>query len=62
MSDLNMFAAGFVIAGFPLIVLAVKFFNDSAKYLDRLIRIAAEEKPTSNATVRRMARIARGEE
>jgi len=29
---------------------------------DQLDRIAAEEKPTSNATVRRMARIARGEE
>ena len=28
----------------------------------RLRRIAAEEKPTSNATVKRMARIARGEE
>ena len=29
---------------------------------ERLDRIAALEKPTSNATVRRMARIARGEE
>lgn len=33
------------------------------EYLDHLInRIAAEEKPTSNATVKRMARIARGQE
>lgn len=32
------------------------------KYLQRCERIAAEERPTSNATVKRMARIARGEE
>jgi len=29
---------------------------------DRLTRIAAQETPSANATVRRMARIARGEE
>jgi hypothetical protein len=32
------------------------------KYLDRLSRIAAMETPNANATVRRMARIARNEE
>ena len=39
----------------------VKVSNENECFCDRLHRIIAEEKPTSNATVRRMARIARGE-
>ena len=37
-------------------------WESNREHLDRLDRIAAQETPGANATVRRMARIARGEE
>ena len=39
-----------------------KAWKSSRDRQTRLDEIAAQEKPTSNATVKRMARIARGEE
>jgi hypothetical protein len=40
---------------------AYRVLEDVSMCLNRLNRIIAQEKPTSNATVRRMAAIARGE-
>ena len=66
MSDMRMIVEIVVFLYFVITAYFAFLAGSYAKKVDalkdRLTRIAAQEKPTSNATVRRMARIARGEE